>query len=205
MIRSIRMPLFVALGAALVVGACGPAAPGEPTPGPATIPPATATAAATAGPSTGPAVTPGAISPATLEAAPEVQAGAEFDVTWTGPNGSGDFVTIVKPDAAQGAYLSYFDTTVGSPGSITAPLEPGAYEVRYVLGEDDSVLARRPITVIASVVTLDAPDEVARGAAFQVTWTGPDGNGDYVTVVAAGAAPARTPPTSTRPPAAPAS
>jgi Ca-activated chloride channel family protein len=119
----------------------------------------------------------------------EVMANTEFEVAWNGPNGSGDFVTITKADAAQGSYLSYFYTTAGSPGTLLAPLDPGAYELRYVLGQDNSIQARRPITVIAAVVTLDAPDEVARGAAFQVTWTGPDASGDYITIVPAGSAP----------------
>ena len=77
--------------------------------------------------------------------------------------------------------------TEGSPGTLLAPLEAGAYEIWYVIGSDATVQARRPITVTAAVATLDGPDDIAHGAEFEVTWTGPNGPGDYVTIVAAGA------------------
>ena len=45
---------------------------------------------------------------------------------------------------------------------------------------------RRPITVTATSATLDGPDEVLRGATFEVAWTGPNGPSDYVTIVPLG-------------------
>jgi Ca-activated chloride channel family protein len=52
---------------------------------------------------------------------------------WTGPNGPGDYITIVQEGAPEGAYLSY---------AITA----GAYETRYVAGKG-STLGSVPIGV----------------------------------------------------------
>jgi Ca-activated chloride channel family protein len=118
-----------------------------------------------------------------------VAVNTEFQVAWNGPNGPGDYVTIVKVGTAKWTNERYFYTNTGSPGTLLAPLDAGAYELWYLIGSDSTIQARRPITVTAATVTLDAPKSVARGAAFQVTWTGPNGPGDYVTIVKAGAAP----------------
>lgn len=118
-----------------------------------------------------------------------VMAGSQFDVAWNGPNGPGDYVTIVLAGAAKWTNESYFYTTAGSPGKLTAAIDPGAYELWYVIGADSSVKARRPITLVPYAVTLEAPRQVAKGAQFQVTWTGPNGPSDYITIVPAGSAP----------------
>lgn len=122
-----------------------------------------------------------------LEAPSEVGAGTVFEVSWVGPDGPGDYVTIVPAGAAEGVYESYFDTSTGSTGSLVAPLEDGDYEVRYVNGSESATLAAVAVTVTPLAVTLVAPPEVDAGAEFQVTWTGPDGPSDYVTIVPAGA------------------
>ncbi|MEO8272486.1 MAG: hypothetical protein ABI620_00290 [Chloroflexota bacterium] len=124
-----------------------------------------------------------------LLAAESAMAGSQFDVAWNGPNGPGDYVTVVLAGATKWTNESYFYTTAGSPSKLTAAIDPGKYEIWYVIGADDSVKARRPITIAPYVVTLEAPKEVAKGAQFQVTWTGPDGPSDYITIVPAGAAP----------------
>jgi Ca-activated chloride channel family protein len=83
----------------------------------------------------------------TLEAPPEVAAGSDFDVTWTGPNGPSDYVTIVAAGAVETAYLDYAYTTEGSPLTLTAPAEPGAYEIRYRSDRLSGVFATIEITV----------------------------------------------------------
>ena len=115
----------------------------------------------------------------------EVQAGTEFDVSWNGPDGPGDYVTIIAADAAKWAGEPYFYTADANPGSLVAPIEPGDYELRYITGADDATMATRPIVVTPMVITLDAPESVQRGSTFEVTWTGPDGPGDYITIVPA--------------------
>lgn len=88
---------------------------------------------------------------ATLEAPDTVAPGATLAVRYTGPRGSGDYVTIVPPDAAPDRYEGYFSTEAeGSEGSLSAPDAPGTYELRYVMmapGSENTVIARRPITV----------------------------------------------------------
>lgn len=119
----------------------------------------------------------------------EVMAGSRFEVAWNGPNGPGDYVTIVKAGTTKWTNESYFYTARANPGELFADLEPGAYELWYVTGADDSTEASKPITVTPYVVTLDADAQVARGATFEVEWTGPDGPSDYVTIVLASSAP----------------
>ena len=75
-------------------------------------------------------------------------AGSEPDVAWTGPAYAGDWITVVKPDAPATAYASYVDANEGSPVTLAAANEVGAYEVRYVMN-GKRVLARRTIQVSA--------------------------------------------------------
>lgn len=88
------------------------------------------------------------VSPASASVShpPAVQAGADFDVSWTGPANDGDTI-IVTLDGNRITYPAY--PREGSPLTITAPKDPGSYEVRYVLGADNVVIARSPLTVTA--------------------------------------------------------
>lgn len=126
---------------------------------------------------------------ASLTAPDSVEANKEFEVAFTGPVGPGDFITIVKLGATQWTNEDYFNAIDGSPSKLLAPIEAGAYELWYVTGSAKKTPARRPITVTATSATLQAPADVARGAQFQVTWTGPNGPGDYVTIVPVGSTP----------------
>ena len=124
-----------------------------------------------------------------LDAPASVEANNEFEVAFTGPLGPGDYVTIVKLGATQWTNEDYFNASDPSPSKLLAPVEAGAYEIWYVTGSDRVIQVRRPIAVTATSATLQAPAGVAKGAQFEVTWTGPNGPGDYVTIVAAGSAP----------------
>ena len=132
---------------------------------------------------------PVVVSPVTasLEVPAEVPAGATFAVTWLGPDNARDYVTIVEEGAREGAYMSYAYTRRGSPLELSAPIEAGRYEVRYVAGQGSATLASAPVVVTAVAVRLEAPAEVAAGEGFEVVWSGPDASGDYVTIVAEGA------------------
>ncbi|GGS31761.1 VWA domain-containing protein [Deinococcus knuensis] len=116
-------------------------------------------------------------------------AGSAIQVKWTGPNNPGDYVTIVKKGAPVGAYLGYFYTKDGNPGTLTTPLESGQYELRYSTeaASPNPTLASAPITLNAATYTLNAPRQGKAGSAVQVRWTGPNNPGDYVTIVRKGA------------------
>ena len=75
-------------------------------------------------------------------------------MTWTGPNNPRDYITI--GDATQ-KYLNYKYTSNGSPLKISAPEKPGEYEVRYILGQGDTIIATQKVTVGAMTASLTAP------------------------------------------------
>lgn len=124
----------------------------------------------------------------TLTAPASVAAGAPFDVAWTGPNGEGDHITVVPVKAAGGTFEGYAYAKEGSPAHLRAPHEPGAYEVRYQTNGSTVVMGRVPVTVTAAAAALTAPTAVEGGATFEVAWTGPNNQGDYITLVRAAAA-----------------
>lgn len=108
---------------------------------------------------------------------------SEIIVYWEGPDRQSDYVTITPPDASPSAYRDYAYTRQGNPLKLRLPVDEGAYEVRYVLGRPARVLARVPITAEATEAALTAPETVAAGSEFQVAWTGPGYNDDWLTIV----------------------
>ncbi len=126
------------------------------------------------------------LTPATIEGPREVGAGAKFAVAWTGPNNRQDFITIVKPEAEDRAYSNYEEVRRGNPLELTAPIEAGDWELRYVTSSTRTVLGRAPLRVTAAEVTMNAPDAAVLGGEVQVTWTGPNNAQDYITVVKEG-------------------
>ncbi len=85
--------------------------------------------------------------PVRLEAPARVAAGTRFRVRWTGPDGPEDFIDVAPADAPRHRHLDWAYTAQGNPADLAAPFEPGAYEVRYISGEDLEVLARRALKV----------------------------------------------------------
>lgn len=126
------------------------------------------------------------LTPATITAPTTVKAGAAFSAQWTGPNNPEDYLTIVAKEAPEGAYANYQQTRVGTPLELTAPMQSGAYEVRYVAARSKKVLGRAPITVESVEATLTAPEEAVLGTVISVGWKGPNNAGDYITVVPKG-------------------
>jgi hypothetical protein len=125
---------------------------------------------------------------ASIEGPAEVEAGATFEVKFQGPDTKGDFVSVDKAAAADRDYGTYVYTNKGSPAKLRAPDQPGSYEVRYHLGQTYRVVARHPLAVGGSAVTLDAPANVRAGGEIEVAWTGPNNPNDFVSVDTAGAA-----------------
>ncbi len=122
--------------------------------------------------------------PATLQAPPVAEAGRVIDVTWTGPDRDRDYIAVAKPDDPDHKYANFRYTRDGTPAKLTMPVEPGTYELRYVLSKANRALARLPITVKPVPATLQAPPTAKAGAAIDVIWEGPDNKGDYIAVAA---------------------
>jgi Ca-activated chloride channel family protein len=121
--------------------------------------------------------------PATLQAPQSVVAGATFQVAWTGPDNRGDYVTIVAPTAAGTEYANYTETNRGPTLDLSAPIEPGNYELRYVTAHSKTVLGRAPLAVVAATASLAGPAEAVLGTTISVQWTGPNNPHDFITVV----------------------
>ncbi|MCP5048964.1 MAG: VWA domain-containing protein [bacterium] len=84
---------------------------------------------------------------AKVSAPATVKAGEKFRVSWEGPDYKRDYITIVEAGAPDRNYLGYALTKKGSPATLTAPKKPGKYEVRYMMSQSRTTLARTPITV----------------------------------------------------------
>lgn len=123
----------------------------------------------------------------TLNAVETALAGSTIEITWKGPNAERDFITIVAPDAAEGAYNGYAYTKDGAVSQVQSPDAPGTYEIRYVSGQSNATLARAPLTLTAASVALNAPETANAGGTISVEWLGPNNTRDYITIVAVGA------------------
>lgn len=63
-----------------------------------------------------------------------IKASQPFTITWTGPNNADDYIDIVRSGRVDqvGDELAYVRTSAGNPAKLTAPEQPGSYDVRYV-------------------------------------------------------------------------
>ncbi len=89
---------------------------------------------------------------ATVSGPATVAGGSTFEVSWTGPGNTGDFLTIVAAGSGNREYSDYAYTGGGSPVSLEAPLEIGPHELRYVTGQKRMVLASAPIEVTPGLI-----------------------------------------------------
>ncbi|MCR8547256.1 VWA domain-containing protein [Salipiger sp. P9] len=112
--------------------------------------------------------------------------GATIEVAWQGGGFDADYIDVALPGAAPLDYLTYAYVRDGNPLDLVLPLAPGAYEIRYITAQDNSVAARQSITVTDLAATLDAPESAAAGATLMVGWEGPGYAGDYLTIAQPG-------------------
>lgn len=128
---------------------------------------------------------------ASLEAPESAGAGSELSVAWIGPGYDRDYVAIAPAGADDGTYLGYAYARNGNPARFQAPTEPGEYELRYIANSnDDEILARLPITIMAVTASVSAPHSVPAGSPVSVDWSGPEGsNRDYLSIARSGDAP----------------
>ncbi len=125
---------------------------------------------------------------ATIEAPARVEAGASFKVIFSGPDTTNDFVSIDRAGAADRDYGAYVYAKKGSPAELRAPDEPGAYAVRYHLGQTYRVIATSPLEIGGTAASLEAPANVVAGSEVEVAWTGPNQTQDFISIDNPGAA-----------------
>jgi Ca-activated chloride channel family protein len=119
---------------------------------------------------------------ATLQAPPAADVATAIEVLWTGPAYAGDYISIAKPEQPAAGYLAYTYASKGSPLKVQAPFEPGPYEVRYILGKGNALLAKAPITIKAVGAAVQVPASAAAASEIEVNWQGPGNQPDYIAI-----------------------
>ncbi|MBO9452683.1 VWA domain-containing protein [Tropicibacter sp. R16_0] len=122
---------------------------------------------------------PQALPKARIIAPDSATAGSTLSVGWDGPNEAGDNIQIGL--VGDTSYLSYTYTKDGNPLNLILPPQPGAYELRYVLNDRETI-ATHPIALTEPELALSHPDTVEAGSSFQVTWAGPNQGGDNIQI-----------------------
>ncbi len=123
---------------------------------------------------------------ATLDGPAAVAPTARLVIAWTGPDAEQDFLSIAPPETPGDEYIRWIPTSEGNPAQLSAPPDPGMFEVRYIRSLDDAILARHPFEVVEPVLELHVPKSVAAGTRFDVRWTGTARSGDFLTVAEVG-------------------
>lgn len=118
---------------------------------------------------------------------PAVQ-GQPFTVAYDGPLLPGDQIRISwfgtpGADHIVGADIHADGTAV----TMTAPMERGAYELRYWHAERRAVLATARLQVEAIAPTITAPATVQQGATFEVVWSADAHGGETIQLADPGA------------------
>lgn len=159
--------------------------PSSPPP-PAAPPPPTPVAPPPPSPPAPPPPEPPAevLTRATLRAESFVLAGSAVAVAWRGPENPDDFVTLVPAEAPDATTGPTVPVRTGASLTFTAPDIPGAYELRYVAGRSRRILGTEPFTVLPLTAEITAPSQAILGTTIAVTWTGPNREGDFLTIVA---------------------
>jgi hypothetical protein len=119
---------------------------------------------------------------AAIEAPFTVDPGQTVSVTVTG-GVTGGRLEIWGPvtQTGRGGLLAGGEAA-GGPVPVTAPNEPGSYELRYV-SPGGGLLARRSFEVAAHPVRLWVPEQLGAGIPGAVRWRGPARPGDRLQIV----------------------
>ena len=113
--------------------------------------------------------------------APEQAAiGTEIEVGWS-VSETAYLDTIEIGAVGDDTYSAFVYASSGNPVVIQMPGTPGSYELRYV-SKDETIVARRPITVVDAEVSLSAPEQALVGQLVPVHWVGPNAVYDNIRI-----------------------
>jgi Ca-activated chloride channel family protein len=126
---------------------------------------------------------------ASIEAADVVAAGSRLKIVARGPYGKRHWVGFAEAGSPPGSFLG-FERLSGAISvlELSPPAEPGNYELRYVLNENERIIASRPITVIDSEVSVRGLASVMAGDIYAFEANGPAGEQHWVGFAKAGSA-----------------
>ena len=119
----------------------------------------------------------------------EVMAGNRVTITASGPVDGSHWIGFAPAGGDAGAYVNnayYRPEAASGSGVVTAPLEPGDYEYRYVLFESQKVAASKPVKVIPATATLSVPATASASSEIEVAFTGPRNGSNWIGIVAVG-------------------
>ncbi|NQY14978.1 MAG: hypothetical protein HRT81_14120 [Henriciella sp.] len=119
----------------------------------------------------------------TLTAPDSAIVGSDVTIEYDGGSNRNDWLTVVAPDAAANRYGDYAYSREGNPVTIKMPVEPGTYELRYVL-DGRRVIGAKSIMVEDADASVTGPDKIGAEQQFSVDWTGPGNQNDWITIVA---------------------
>ncbi len=131
-----------------------------------------------------------AASDVRIEAADSVLAGDRIRVRASGPVGDHHWIGVAPRGAPIETVLSFarIDASGVSDVELTMPGEPGAYEIRYVLNERESIAGTRAITVVRSVASFGKlPQSFTASGSVAIAYDGPRGEGNWIGFVRRGA------------------
>ncbi|WP_218967759.1 VWA domain-containing protein [Puniceibacterium antarcticum] len=123
-------------------------------------------------------------APLALNAPDQVIAGGIIPVQWQGPDAQYDNIRMRLP--GDESYISYEYVSGQNPVLLTAPAEPGTYELVYMLNDANPIITRLvdvlPVgsTVAPVPANLSAPEQTEAGEEFMVGWSGPGSSRDYI-------------------------
>ena len=123
---------------------------------------------------------------AALKAPQTANAGETLVIQWEGPNYKNDYVSVAKIGSADNKYINYTYTREGSALGLEMPAEPGVYEIRYVMHQDTTVIARQTIMLEVVGASITAPASADAGQELVIEWVGPNYKNDYISVAEIG-------------------
>lgn len=129
-------------------------------------------------------------APASLDAPETVVAGSRLKVLARGPYGERHWVGFAPVGSPVGIYLNYA-RLLGpvSEVELIPPAEPGSYELRYVLNENERVIASRPIAVLPSEAVVSGPASIMAGDVYRFEARGPVDARHWIGFAAVGSGP----------------
>ena len=121
---------------------------------------------------------------ATVDVPEQVDAGAKFQVIWTGPDNKQDFISLSDPKGNANArkWITYAYTKKGNPVTLMAPDKPGTYEIQYRTGSKYYTLAKTTLTVAGTSADVSSAKSLQAGQHFEVTWSGPGNKQDFIAI-----------------------
>jgi Ca-activated chloride channel family protein len=119
---------------------------------------------------------------ASIQAQESADVASEFEVSWQGPGNKGDYISVARLDQNPGQYVNYTYASKGSPLKVRAPSDPGTYEVRYILGRGNKLLAKTTIEIKVVSAKITSPSEGTVNSKISVQWQGPGYKEDYICI-----------------------